>query len=85
MALEEELVTEVTPGPDEAFARQEELRALRVAIDGLSDRHRTIVIESFFEGRTMREIGDDLGVTESRVSQLRSAALATLRSHLTSH
>lgn len=45
-------------------------------------RHKVVIGLYYCEGLTLAEIGRVLGVTESRVSQLRSEALATLRTHL---
>lgn len=52
---------------------------LRDAISLLPDRHRLVVVGSFLEGRTSQELADFLGVTVSRISQLRSEALLMLR------
>lgn len=52
---------------------------LRDAIDLLPERHRLVVVGYFLEGRTSRDLARFLGVTESRVSQVRSEALAMLR------
>ena len=41
----------------------------------LPERHRLVVVGYFLEGRTSQELARFLGVTESRVSQLRSEAL----------
>ena len=52
---------------------------LRDAIRLLPDRHRLVVVGSFLEGRTSQELADFLGVTVSRISQLRSEALLMLQ------
>ncbi len=57
-----------------------ELRAyLRDAVDLLPERHRLVIVGYFLEGRTSQDLATFLGVTESRISQLRSEALAMLR------
>lgn len=57
-----------------------ELRAvLGDAVAALPERLRKVVIEYFFDERPMQDIADDLGVTESRISQMRAEALALLR------
>ena len=66
-------------GPDTVLLQHEQLTTLRTALGDLPDRLRRIVEESFFGQRKMSEIAADLGVTESRVSQLHSQALAVLR------
>ena len=45
----------------------------------LPPRHRLVVIGYFLEGRSSGELARFLGITESRVSQLRSEALGMLR------
>jgi len=52
---------------------------LRDAISLLPERHRFVVIGYFLEGRTSQDLADFLGVTESRISQLRSESLLMLK------
>ena len=52
---------------------------LRDAVQLLPERHRLVVVGYFLESRTSQELARFLGVTESRVSQLRSEALAMLK------
>ena len=52
------------------------------AIEALPDRERLVVALYYYENLTLREIGEVLGVTESRVSQLHTKAVIGLRSHL---
>jgi RNA polymerase sigma factor for flagellar operon FliA len=68
--------------PVEAVLHQERLAYLRNAVTHLPERLRKVVVEYFFEQRQMQDIADDLGVTESRVSQLRAEALVLLRAGL---
>jgi RNA polymerase sigma factor FliA len=59
---------------------QEELRQeLRRALDRLPARERHVVSRHFFDGVPMRTVAAELGVTESRISQICSGALAQLR------
>ncbi len=51
---------------------------LRDAVHLLPDRHRLVVVGSFLEGRTSRELADFLEMTVSRIFQLRSEALLML-------
>lgn len=70
----------------EAVLLGRELRAYLVdAVLALPERLRRVVVASFFEERPMHQIGAELGVTESRVSQLRAEALALLRDGLNAH
>lgn len=57
-----------------------ELRAyLRDAVELLPERHRLVIVGYFLDNRTSQDLAAFLGVTESRVSQLRSEALLMLR------
>jgi len=67
------------PGPTAELERVELLGYLREALDGLDERHRRVVVGVFVEGRTTIELAVELGVSRSRVSQLRSEAVAELR------
>ena len=72
-------ITDDNPEPLETL-EQRELRAyLRDAIELLPPRHRLVVIGYFLDGRTSAELAEFLGITESRVSQLRSESLTMLR------
>jgi RNA polymerase sigma factor for flagellar operon FliA len=55
---------------------------LAEAIESLPDRERLVIALYYYENLTLREIGEVLGVTESRVSQLHTKAVLGLRSHL---
>jgi RNA polymerase sigma factor FliA len=66
-------------GPEGLLLRREQLGMLHDAIAELPERLRFVVEEYFFGQRKMADIATQLGVTESRVSQLRSEALALLR------
>jgi RNA polymerase sigma factor for flagellar operon FliA len=78
----EDIVTEPSAGPEEMLVRRERLGYLRHAIDALPERLRVVVQGYFFDERPMAQIAVDLGVTESRVSQLRAEALTLLRDGL---
>ena len=54
-------------------------RMLAEAIAALPERERMVLTLYYYEELTMREVGATLGVVESRVSQLHSAAMARLR------
>jgi RNA polymerase sigma factor FliA len=69
-------------GPEALLVHREQIGFLREAIELLPERLRTVVEQYFFEQRKVADIAIDLGVTESRVSQLRSEALSLLREGL---
>ncbi|HUF32323.1 MAG TPA: FliA/WhiG family RNA polymerase sigma factor [Acidimicrobiales bacterium] len=69
--------------PSEELERRELHAYLRDAVHLLPERHRIVVVGYFLEGRTSTELAAFLRVTESRVSQLRSEAIAMLRDGIT--
>ena len=74
-----ELLPTTNDGPESLLVRREQLGMLKDAVAELPERLRTVVEEYFFAQRKMADIAAELGVTESRVSQLRSEALTLLR------
>lgn len=67
------------PAADEVADQNALQRRLRGAIASLPERQRTAIELSLFEGLPLREIGDRMGVTESRVCQLQKRAVELLR------
>lgn len=65
--------------PSEELESRELHTYLRDAVKLLPERQRLVVVGYFLEGRTSKELARFLGVTESRVSQLRSEALRNLK------
>jgi len=55
---------------------------LAESIESLPDRERLVIALYYYENLTLREVGEVLGVTESRVSQLHTKAVLGLRTHL---
>ena len=84
-ATADDMVTEPSAGPEELLIRRERLGYLTHAIDVLPERLRVVITGYFFEERPMAQIAVELGVTESRVSQLRAEALTLLREGLNAH
>ena len=67
----------------EAEAQTSELKdRLADAIESLPERERLVIALYYYENLTLREIGEVLGVTESRVSQLHTKAVLGLRSRI---
>jgi RNA polymerase sigma factor for flagellar operon FliA len=77
-----ELAIDGEPGPYAQLERRELRAELARALVQLPDRERQILALSYGEELTLAEIGQVIGVGESRVSQLRSQAVARLRSLL---
>jgi RNA polymerase sigma factor for flagellar operon FliA len=61
---------------------QETRGLLAAAINSLSEREKIVVTLYYFEGLTLAEIGEILGVTESRVCQIHTKAVNQLRLQL---
>ncbi len=79
--LSERLVSS-SPTPEALAEHRERLTYLTEAIAELPERLRHVVEQYFLAERPMAEIAATLGVTESRVSQLRAEALVLLRDAL---
>ncbi|MDR1572010.1 MAG: sigma-70 family RNA polymerase sigma factor, partial [Clostridiales Family XIII bacterium] len=65
--------------PEAEFLRQELRAKLVEAIGGLGERERLVVSLYYYESMKLREIASIMGITESRVSQIHSAAILKLR------
>jgi RNA polymerase sigma factor for flagellar operon FliA len=78
--LADMLCDTLTPAPDEQLEDRELLGYLHDAVNLLPERHRLVIVGYFLEARTSVELATFLGVTESRISQIRSEALEMLRS-----
>ncbi len=74
-----DLLADAACGPDEELVDRELHGYLHDAVEVLPDRHRTVIEGYFFEGRTSEELAARLGVTVSRVSQLRTEAFGMIR------
>jgi RNA polymerase sigma factor for flagellar operon FliA len=68
--------------PAERLEEREQAAYLADALALLPDRLRTVVEGYFLLGRSSAELAEELGVTESRVSQMRSEALGLMRAGL---
>ena len=79
LTLVDVLVDNHSVEPLEELEARELHSYLRDAIALLPERQRLVVVGYFLEGRTSQELARFLGVTESRVSQLRSEALMMLK------
>ncbi|SNT06155.1 RNA polymerase, sigma 28 subunit, SigD/FliA/WhiG [Micrococcales bacterium KH10] len=73
---------ELCGDPAQCYAGHEERRVLIELVSSMSDRDRLMLVLYYFEGLTLQEIGRIFGVTESRVSQLHSAAMKQLRAKI---
>jgi RNA polymerase sigma factor for flagellar operon FliA len=70
------------PDPQQAVDQSELRDRIADAIAALPEREKLVIALYYYENLTLREIGEVLGVTESRVSQLHTKAVLRLRSKL---
>jgi len=70
--------------PGVAIEETELRSAMRAEIGRLPERERAVLILYYDDGLTLSEIGEALGVTESRISQIHAKAVLQLRSRLAS-
>ena len=68
--------------PSDIFEVSETKEVLAEAIDKLPEREKIVVALYYYENLTLREIGEVLGVTESRVSQMHTKAVVRLKAKL---
>jgi RNA polymerase sigma factor for flagellar operon FliA len=69
--------------PDVIVEKDEIRRVIVEAIEELPDKEKKILVLYYYEDLTLKEIGEVLEVTESRVSQLHTKAILRLRAKLT--
>ena len=81
----EDMVPETDLNPEEMLLHRERIGYLHDAVAVLPERLRFVVEASFLQERPLAEVAAELGVTESRVSQLRTEALALLKDGLATH
>lgn len=68
--------------PTEAFESEEMKHILIEAINRLPEREKVVVTLYYYEGLTLAEIGQVLGVTESRICQMHTKAVIALRARI---
>jgi RNA polymerase sigma factor for flagellar operon FliA len=68
--------------PEDLLQVSELRETLADAIARLPEREKIVVALYYYDGLTLREIGEVLGVTESRVSQLHTKAILRLKGRL---
>jgi RNA polymerase sigma factor for flagellar operon FliA len=74
-----ETLASTSPSPEQMVEHREELTYMVEAVAELPERLRVVVQEYFLAERPMAEIAEQLGVSESRVSQMRAEALVLLK------
>lgn len=82
ISLLETLADMAATDPASGLEGSETRVMLSTAINALSEREKIVIVLYYFEGMTLSEIGDVLGVTESRVCQIHTKAVGVLRGQL---
>jgi RNA polymerase sigma factor FliA len=82
VALIDTIQDEDAPDPQGTLSQTEMKEAIADAIARLPEREKLVVTLYYYEELTLREIGEVLGVTESRVSQLHTKAILRLKARL---
>ena len=77
-----DLADELSSAADHKVEQGDVNASLMRVVDQLAERDQVIIALYYFEGLTLAEIGQVLGVTESRVSQVHRSATTTLREKL---
>ncbi|HET7388207.1 MAG TPA: FliA/WhiG family RNA polymerase sigma factor [Nocardioidaceae bacterium] len=82
----EEGIDDILPArgltPVDVLEQRERIGYLHDAVENLPERLRTVVEGYFFADRPMAELAEELGVSESRISQLRAEAIVLLKGAL---
>lgn len=73
-----------SPDPSMSFEMEEIKDILADAVTKLPEREKTVIVLYYYDNLTLREIGEILGVTESRVSQLHTKAVLRLKAKMRS-
>ena len=85
LCLADVLCESEAKSPQQQVMMMQLTEALGKAIDQLPDKERLAVTLYYSEDLNLKEIGEALGLTESRISQLISQAMVRLRSRLKLH
>jgi RNA polymerase sigma factor FliA len=77
-----DLADELSSAADSGVEQREVTSLLMKVVEGLRERDQIVIALYYFEGLTLAEIGQVLGVTESRVSQVHRRATVLMRQRL---
>ncbi len=81
-----DLIEDANAGnPQNQLIKRQLVESLGAAIDNLPEKERLVITLYYYEELNLKEIGEIIGLTESRVSQLHSQAVLRLRSRLRQH
>ena len=77
-------VADTAAGPVQSYEVEEMRQILADAITSMPEREKLVLMLYYYEGMTLAEIGEVLGVTESRVCQIHTKSVIHLRSKILS-
>ena len=83
ISIGESIESPSSMNPDSTVEREEVKRVIVQAISELPEKEKKVLVLYYYEDLTLKEIGQVLDVTESRVSQLHTKAILRLRAKLT--
>ena len=84
MCIGESIESPRMMNPDSTVEKEEIRRVIKQAINELPEKEKKVLVLYYYENLTLREIGQILDVTESRISQLHTKAIIRLKAKLTS-
>jgi RNA polymerase sigma factor for flagellar operon FliA len=84
ISIAESIESPSSLNPDTIVEKNEIKRVIIEAINELPEKEKKVLVLYYYEDLTLKEIGEVLDVTESRVSQLHTKAILRLRAKLTS-
>jgi RNA polymerase sigma factor for flagellar operon FliA len=77
-----DMIVDDNASPEQDFAGNILRENLAASVDKLPDRERLVIALYYYEGLTFKEIGQVLGVSESRVYQLHTQAMGRMKLHM---
>jgi RNA polymerase sigma factor for flagellar operon FliA len=83
VSIGDSIESPVSMNPDVIVEKDEIRQVIINSINELPDKEKKILVLYYYEDLTLKEIGQVMGITESRVSQLHTKAIVRLRSKLT--
>jgi RNA polymerase sigma factor for flagellar operon FliA len=84
VSIEDSIESPQSLNPDTIVEKDEIKRVISEAIHELPEKEKKVLVLYYYEDLTLKEIGQVLEVTESRISQLHTKAIMRLRAKLTS-
>lgn len=79
MSLKGTIRDEKSPNPEKQLEDQEQVEYLTKALAMLNEKDKTVLTLYYYESMTLKQIGNVLGVSESRVCQLHSRAILNVK------